>query len=208
MKRVILGVCIFASASAYAEVFKCNEPSGKTIYSDAPCGEQSEKIRLMPSSAGFEAVEARPVAREEYIPVRDTPRDEKRDAEEKASSYSCGVARNNLKTARSSVTSSNSASIARANAISLRECYTADGRVREQAAQAQQAQQEAEAKRARRAQRIQQAQQAQQAQRTITSCDAGGCWDNRGGRYSGSGAILFDTSGRACTRNGPMLVCH
>lgn len=42
----------------------------------------------------------------------------------------------------------------------------------------------------------------------ITSCNKGGCWDNLGGRYTGSGANLFSSDGRACKRVGSQLICN
>ena len=41
----------------------------------------------------------------------------------------------------------------------------------------------------------------------ITSCDPGGCWDNLGGRYNGSGDILFGPGGQACRKTGNKLIC-
>lgn len=43
---------------------------------------------------------------------------------------------------------------------------------------------------------------------SITSCDKGGCWDNQGGRYSGSGSTLFRTDGKACQKIGNVLQCN
>ncbi len=41
----------------------------------------------------------------------------------------------------------------------------------------------------------------------ITNCDAGGCWDNRGGRYNkGGGNIYFGPNG-ACQKLGTMMHC-
>lgn len=42
----------------------------------------------------------------------------------------------------------------------------------------------------------------------ITSCDDGGCWDDRGNRYNGSGQTLFRSDGKVCNRVGTMLVCN
>lgn len=42
----------------------------------------------------------------------------------------------------------------------------------------------------------------------ITSCDAGGCWDNLGNRYNGTGSTLFRTDGKTCNRAGGMLQCN
>ena len=48
---------------------------------------------------------------------------------------------------------------------------------------------------------------AAQTKPQITSCDRGGCWDNLGGRYTGSGATLMSSTGRACQKIGNMLHC-
>lgn len=42
----------------------------------------------------------------------------------------------------------------------------------------------------------------------ITSCDNGGCWDDRGNRYNGSGQIFFRSDGKTCNRVGTMLQCN
>jgi hypothetical protein len=42
----------------------------------------------------------------------------------------------------------------------------------------------------------------------ITSCDPGGCWDDVGGRYSGTGQTLFTSTGKACQRVGSTLQCN
>jgi len=42
----------------------------------------------------------------------------------------------------------------------------------------------------------------------ITTCDAGGCWDNLGNRYNGNGQTLFRTDGKVCQRAGTVLICN
>jgi hypothetical protein len=42
----------------------------------------------------------------------------------------------------------------------------------------------------------------------ITSCDAGGCRDNLGNRYSGTGPTLFRQDGTPCQRVGNELQCR
>jgi len=42
----------------------------------------------------------------------------------------------------------------------------------------------------------------------ITSCDKGGCWDNVGNRYNGSGTTLFRMDGKTCQRLGSMMQCN
>ena len=44
--------------------------------------------------------------------------------------------------------------------------------------------------------------------RNITSCDSGGCWDDRGDRYNGSGSTLFRSDGKICNQVGTMLSCN
>jgi hypothetical protein len=41
----------------------------------------------------------------------------------------------------------------------------------------------------------------------IASCDAGGCWDDTGHRYSGQGSTLFRDDGKACQRVGNTVQC-
>ena len=42
----------------------------------------------------------------------------------------------------------------------------------------------------------------------LTSCDGGGCWDNLGNRYNGTGAILHGPAGNPCIRNGDRIECR
>lgn len=44
--------------------------------------------------------------------------------------------------------------------------------------------------------------------RTITNCDAAGCWDTQGGRYNhGAGNTYFSTNGGACQMIGGQMQC-
>lgn len=42
----------------------------------------------------------------------------------------------------------------------------------------------------------------------LTQCDTGGCWDNHGQRYSGSGPVYSGPGGAVCTRNGDRIECR
>ena len=42
----------------------------------------------------------------------------------------------------------------------------------------------------------------------ITTCDAGGCWDNLGNRYNGTGATLMGPTGKLCIRTGNWIECR
>lgn len=42
----------------------------------------------------------------------------------------------------------------------------------------------------------------------LTSCDGGGCWDNLGNRYNGTGTILHGPTGNSCLRNGDRIECR
>lgn len=41
----------------------------------------------------------------------------------------------------------------------------------------------------------------------LTICDAGGCWDNLGKRYNGTGATLIGPTGKLCIRSGDWIEC-
>lgn len=44
---------------------------------------------------------------------------------------------------------------------------------------------------------------------SITSCDAGGCWDTSGNRYNNAaGGNFIRQDGSFCTRSGPTLNCN
>ncbi len=43
---------------------------------------------------------------------------------------------------------------------------------------------------------------------TVTSCDAGGCWDNRGARYNRSGNVFLGPGGRTCQQTGSTMRCQ
>ena len=42
----------------------------------------------------------------------------------------------------------------------------------------------------------------------LTTCDAGGCWDNLGNRYNGTGATLIGPTGKLCVRTGDWIECR
>jgi len=42
----------------------------------------------------------------------------------------------------------------------------------------------------------------------VTQCDAAGCWDNLGNRYSGTGNILHGPAGQPCVRSGDRIECR
>ncbi|MBS1190321.1 MAG: hypothetical protein H6R10_2113 [Rhodocyclaceae bacterium] len=43
---------------------------------------------------------------------------------------------------------------------------------------------------------------------TIISCDPGGCWDNGGLRYQGSGAMMIRSDGKVCRPIANMMQCN
>ena len=42
----------------------------------------------------------------------------------------------------------------------------------------------------------------------LTQCDAGGCWDHQGLRYSGTGPVYSGPGGTVCVRNGDRIECR
>jgi hypothetical protein len=42
----------------------------------------------------------------------------------------------------------------------------------------------------------------------LTTCDPGGCWDNLGNRYNGTGATLIGPAGKPCIRIGDWIECR
>ncbi|HMV21904.1 MAG TPA: hypothetical protein PKL28_04395 [Rhodocyclaceae bacterium] len=43
---------------------------------------------------------------------------------------------------------------------------------------------------------------------TITSCDRGGCWDSAGNRYNGTGGTMARQDGKSCQKIGAMMHCN
>jgi hypothetical protein len=41
----------------------------------------------------------------------------------------------------------------------------------------------------------------------LTTCDGGGCWDNLGRRYNGTGTTLIGPTGKLCIRSGDWIEC-
>ena len=41
----------------------------------------------------------------------------------------------------------------------------------------------------------------------LTTCDGGGCWDNLGRRYNGTGPTLIGPTGKLCIRTGDRVEC-
>ena len=42
----------------------------------------------------------------------------------------------------------------------------------------------------------------------LTTCDAGGCWDNLGNRYNGTGGTLIGPTGKLCVRIDDRIECR
>jgi len=42
----------------------------------------------------------------------------------------------------------------------------------------------------------------------LTLCDTGGCWDNLGNRYNGTGTVLYGPGGVPCMRSGDRIECR
>ena len=211
MNSRLLAVCLLLPLGAVAQVYKCPSPSGKTVYSDRPCGAG----QVMDSSAL--KANSLPASRRE----NDTSRSQQHEAQRGPQALVIGGSTGNapsaqirdLEVSASSVTipmleqcnrwrqvvaayenaNTRAAQDARANAADR--CQKA-GRgalppTREEA--------EAEA-----------AANAAGAPAMLTNCDLAGCWDTAGNRYSRAAGAgnFFRQDGRACQTVGNQVRCQ
>lgn len=194
------------SFAAGAQVIRCVEPkTGAVTYTDGKCSGTQRGAEVVPQStpdqirqeraqsqealrrnqqeqAAIAAREAANAARTRYAEQADT------NQADKSQSAECKRALSNLDVVQRSITNKNG--VPGARAIVNVECGTninIDGNSR----------------RARSHDPMSMPMQPS----VITSCDAGGCWDNMGGRYNRSGKAFFGPGGKACQQIGSMMQC-
>lgn len=215
---LVLCIVLLPSASM-AQVFKCKDASGKTAYQSTPCAAaqqesrpvildsptltDEEKFNAAAYSAGMTpkdakrllqggAMQGQPAEiRQRQAPQRDY-----------ANTFECRQARRNVDIARSSIARSEGQKHSKVAALQREAeitCLGPDGYAKVEAARAEGKE---------RARQRQNVAPPPAHPSNITSCDAGGCWDNLGNRYNGTGSTLFRTDGKTCNRVGGMLQCN
>ena len=208
MKKAIavaILVGALAPVTGFAQVHKCKDATGKTIYSDAPCtaGATGGAIRLRENSIDTRVDWER---NQRYIRQRQA---EDRQApqrisgntrqtvagDEKRMSPACRTAINNANTQGLNATP---AKIDGDRGEARRICGF-DPWPGPSLAQV-----DAEN---RRSEALKKAAKARMNP-TIASCDAGGCWDTEGNRYNGSNGAYHRTDGAFCTGGGNSLSCR
>lgn len=216
-----LGGMLLLSSMSYAQVFKCKDASGKLAYQSAPCGAGQQESRPMilkgPTltdeekfdaaaySVGMTPAEARQrLQSAEQAAAPSTGRPEPGSADRQAQvapNYSaiaeCGKAKREVDIARNSITMSEGQRLSKVASLQRQAemaCLGPDGYAKAEAARAE------GKERAR--------QRRNTTPSVITSCDAGGCWDNLGNRYNGTGNVMHGSNGKTCFRSGTTLNCN
>lgn len=188
MKSIIIITAVLASISAHAGVYRCQGAGGKITYSDQPCTEGGTTLSpnsLNGNSAGTVRTPApqQPRAWQAAPPAVNCPTEsEIRNIQVSASVRFHPAHREEVFQEQ----------IARAKAcqplLTENEMAAMDLQLKTQA--------------------LDRAREQAQSNPILTSCDAGGCWDNSGRRYTGSGTTFFRSDGATCTKVGPNLQCN
>jgi hypothetical protein len=207
--------------AVHAQVFKCKDASGKLTYQSAPCdaGQQEsrpvilkgptltdeEKFNAAAYSAGTTPAEARqrlqaaeqPSATNAGRTNSGTDDRQVSITSDHSASTECARAKREVDIARSSVTMSEGQRLSKVASLQRQAemaCLGPDGYAKAEAARAE------GKERAR--------QRRNTTPSVITSCDAGGCSDNLGNRYSGTGDVMHGSNGKTCVRSGTTLNCN
>jgi hypothetical protein len=189
---------------ASAQFYKCTNSNGKIEFSDKPCAAETRKEHIAPRANTIDTSGFREqMMRQEISELRERAERAERQAAAQASgtgrsgadlqaeridSRACEVAKRDYEMAAGSISQNGRVIAARRSAM-----YGACG-MREPDVIVQPTIRE------RRSASL-------PSPSAITSCDAGGCWDNTGGRYNkGGGNTYFGPRG-ACQNIGGMMHC-
>lgn len=224
MSRLLTFLALMAAyavaPAVHAQVFKCKDTSGKLTYQSAPCdaGQQEshpvilkgptltneEKFNAAAYSAGTTPAEARQRLTAEHPSAanagKPNPGPDDRQVQstpDYSATAECAKAKREVDIARSSITMSEGQRLSKVASLQRQvemTCLGPDGYVKAEAARAE------GKERAR--------QRRNTAPSVITSCDAGGCWDNLGNRYNGTGNVMHGSNGKTCVRSGTTLNCN
>lgn len=197
MKLVFIVFTIFALiGTAQAQLRKCTGPDGKVTYSDVLCAGNSTSTSVKPRDNTLDSSGQRESSlrlenqnlKERLSNIEKSPTQQASTGRtqfdlqaEKSGSIECQRAKQDLEATASSISANSSVLKAKRSSMHIT-CGTQEAAtvvVRQKA----------------------------QAPAIITSCDAGGCWDNLGGRYNGSGNTFVGPNGRICNRSGTMIEC-
>lgn len=190
--RFLFSCLIFAAAtSAHAQVHRCKDAAGKTVYSDAPCasGQSGSQIERQRSRA--EILQEREQAYDAEIRKQDRRLTE----QERALAQQQRGGQLPIQTAPGQQAEGWQARKDRENARTSASSITNNGGRFDSNAEA--ARKEEARKRA-----------AQQPPTIFTHCDPGFCYDDKGGVYHKAGQdVMTGPNGKTCHRAGPNWVC-
>lgn len=254
LPALLVACAALTVGTASAQVFKCTNEAGKTVYSDAPCSHRAQQLdpnklntNTLDGSYHRRAADEHRAARQARLePAPQQPNQALgAPSAQPGERTVCPTALEirNMETSANSITQGSKerdflqAEVARAKACRQGGAtYSKESwRALEDAQRQQNRVDNSERKAARRtaeeihlsngSQGVQQGvlldrenEAKEEARRKarrqnmppiITSCDAGGCWDDFGNRYNhAGGGNLFRQDGRFCMRNGPDLQCN
>lgn len=192
-----------------AQVVRCTDhKTGKTTYSDQPCRSHQTGVEVLPAKTQAEIQQERLQAREAIERKRDETRRAREEAYQrpsaaeteapaaaspnqvdKADSADCKKALRDLDVAHSSITSQRGVPAAQAAVTAACGIALATSGRRSSSSSTPALL------------------PAPPQPSVITSCDAGGCWDNLGGRYNRVGDMHMGPAGVPCRMVGRMMHC-
>jgi hypothetical protein len=201
MKNILIAALCCAAFLAHAQVYKCQGPGGKTIYSDTPCagaGQVLDQARLRSNSLPTPP----PKQLQKTVPEHAQPAPFVFGGERPGVPSELDI--KNMETSASSIHLTKREKLVRQAQINAAKDLRAggSGKIDMTAVEA-----EDERVAARRAA----AQQSSQSGRPVSmaNCDPAGCWDTSGTRYNrAAGDTFFRQDGRACQRVGDQLQCN
>lgn len=195
MKLILVVVAGLLSGEATAGVFMCKNPkTGETVFSDAPCGDQSREVIVRPAntldSSAYRQSSVTGGQSSPPQPVQGLAQESAYDRETRV--HNCMVSADGM-AKRTGNKQRDDFMAAKAEKEKLR-CqgmsFPEDRSTPSSAGTSH-------------------TNPIPQAPRILTNCDPGGCWDTQGRRYNGgSGGVYTPTSGGACIKVGDHLECH
>ena len=214
MKPLSGAFCIIfslLSLQAYAQVYRCQAAGGKTTYSNFPCAtdEKGAHVRITDNSVESRDLRNYARAQKEREFERKYGQEEAmgeartRDAG-KADSYECKLAIKNA---------SNQSAVGKASPRKIDDDRAQAAQICGYNPWVGQTMVEADAAN-KRSEALERAARAAERERnrpsTLTNCDGGGCWDDRGNRYNNAAGGNFTRSdGKFCiSTGGGLLNCN
>jgi hypothetical protein len=192
---IVIAFIGLTAMTASAQVHRCKDATGKTIYSDQPCTSGQSGAQIERQRSQSEILQEREQAYEAELRKQD-----RRFAEQERANTSPprGLSAQPT-TVFTQPTEGWQQRKDRENAATSASSIKKNGGQWDAQAEAERAKARAEAARR---------QQAVQTTSPITNCNGSVCYDAAGGIYNRNGAFMYRTDGRVCTLQGSLAVCN